>query len=69
MSNQHKQPPNKDEPSKEKRKQEEELDEAIANSMIASDPPASVSKGEPTAPPHEKPPVPREKRTETPGRK
>ena len=27
------------------------LDEAIANSMDASDPPAIVSKGQPTAPP------------------
>ena len=30
---------------------EEKLDEAVADSMIASDPPASVSKGQPTAPP------------------
>jgi hypothetical protein len=30
---------------------EELLDEAVADSMIASDPPASVSKGAPTAPP------------------
>jgi hypothetical protein len=29
---------------------EEALDEAIADSMIASDPPAAVSKGQPTAP-------------------
>jgi hypothetical protein len=29
---------------------EEELDEAVADSMIASDPPAVVSKGEPSAP-------------------
>jgi hypothetical protein len=30
---------------------DEKLDEAVADSMIASDPPASVSKGQPTAPP------------------
>jgi hypothetical protein len=30
---------------------DELLDEAVADSMIASDPPASVSKGQPTAPP------------------
>ena len=35
----------------EKPNKEECLDEAIADSMIASDPPASVSKGQPTAPP------------------
>jgi hypothetical protein len=33
---------------------EEELDEAIADSMVASDPPAVVSKGEATAPPRGK---------------
>jgi hypothetical protein len=32
-------------------KREEALDEAVADSMIASDPPASVSMGQPTAPP------------------
>jgi hypothetical protein len=30
---------------------EDILDEAVADSMIASDPPAIVSKGAPTAPP------------------
>ena len=66
MSNDHKQAPDQDKPSEEKREQEEQLDEAIADSMIASDPPASVSKGKPTAPPRKEPPVSREKQTETP---
>jgi hypothetical protein len=66
MSNHHKQASDKDKPSDEKREQEDQLDEAIADSMIASDPPASVSKGKPTAPPRKNPAVPGEKRTETP---
>jgi len=32
---------------------DDKLDEAVADSMIASDPPASVSKGQPTAPPRQ----------------
>jgi hypothetical protein len=66
MSNHRKQAPDQDRPSEEKPDQEEQLDEAIADSMIASDPPASVSKGKPTAPPRKNPAVPGEKRTETP---
>jgi hypothetical protein len=39
----------------QKREEEQKLDDAIADSMIASDPPASVSKGKPTAPARKKP--------------
>jgi hypothetical protein len=46
----------------EKHKADKELDAAIEDSMIASDPPAPVSKGEPTAPPRENSSPPREKR-------
>jgi hypothetical protein len=35
----------------ERANKEDILDEAVADSMIASDPPAIVSKGAPTAPP------------------
>ncbi len=35
----------------EKLQGDEKLDEAIPDSMVASDPPAAVSKGAPTAPP------------------
>ncbi len=66
MPNHHKQAPDQDRPSEEKPDREEQLDEAIADSMIASDPPASVSKGKPTAPRREKPAVQGEKRTEAP---
>jgi hypothetical protein len=46
-----KHPPAAPSSAKEKPKKDETLDEAIADRMIASDPPASVSKGKPTAPP------------------
>lgn len=43
-------PPETPDPN-EKPDKDDCLDEAIADSMIASDPPAVVSKGQPTAPP------------------
>ena len=58
MPNHHKHAPDQDRPSDEKPDREEQLDEAIADSMIASDPPAIVSKGKPTAPPRGKPAAP-----------
>jgi hypothetical protein len=50
MPKNEKSPPAQPSSAKEKPKKDEMLDEAIADSMIASDPPAPVSKGHPTSP-------------------